>query len=107
MKLVVQNLTGSLFFVEVEDDATVSDLRTQINAHPHQHNLPSHRLIFIPDHNPERLISQVDDGISLVDFGLRDGSHIYIFFSPLHDDDGDDIEARRFFFTSSSDLLLF
>uniref|UniRef100_A0A9I9DIA1 Ubiquitin-like domain-containing protein n=1 Tax=Cucumis melo TaxID=3656 RepID=A0A9I9DIA1_CUCME len=105
MKLVVQNLTGSLFFVEVEDDATVCDLRTQITAH--QHDLPSHRLIFIPDHDTERLISQTDDGISLVDFGLRDGSHIYIFFYPLDDEDGDDIEARRFFFASSSNLLLF
>lgn len=103
MKLVVQNLTGSLFYVEVEDDATVYDLRTQITAH---HNLPSDRLIFIPDHNRDRLICDGDDGISLVDFGVRDGSHIYIFFCPLDDNDGDDLEARQLFFTCP-DLLLF
>ena len=79
MKLVVQNLTGSLFFVEVEDNAPICDLRSQITAHLCK--LTSHRLIFIHDHDPERSISQGDDGISLVDFGLR-LPHLHLFLFP-------------------------
>ncbi|XP_022989504.1 uncharacterized protein LOC111486561 [Cucurbita maxima] len=103
MKLVAENLTGSLFYVEVDDGATVLDLRTEISS---QQSLPSDRLLFVPDHDRGRLISVADDGISLVDFGLRDGSLIYIFFCPLDDDGGDDVDARQLFF-NCPDLLLF
>ncbi|XP_022136124.1 uncharacterized protein LOC111007894 [Momordica charantia] len=113
MKLAVENLTGSLFHIQVKDDATVSDLKAEISAH-HNNDLPSDRLIFIADDNPGRPISKDDDGFSLVDCGVKDGSHIYIFFHPLdHEDDRDhggddpdqDHHSRLFFFTCHNILL--
>ncbi|GMI81303.1 hypothetical protein like AT2G32360 [Hibiscus trionum] len=81
MKVVVEILTGNLFFVQVNDDATVNDLKKEIEA---RENLVSDRMILIADHeNRNKLITKEDDGASLVDCGVEDGSHIYLFFSPL------------------------
>ncbi|KAL0391990.1 UNVERIFIED_CONTAM: hypothetical protein Sradi_2421800 [Sesamum radiatum] len=57
MKLVAEILTGSLFFVEVEDNATVGDLKKKIGEQEH---LPTRRLILILDAD-ERLLLNGND----------------------------------------------
>ncbi|XP_011074515.1 uncharacterized protein LOC105159224 [Sesamum indicum] len=81
MKLVAEILTGSLFFVEVEDDATVGDLKKKIGE---QENLPTERLILMLDAD-ERLLLDRND-VCLKDYGVQDSSHLYIFFKPLDHD---------------------
>ncbi|KAG4175073.1 hypothetical protein ERO13_A11G161900v2 [Gossypium hirsutum] len=82
MKLVVEILTGNLFYVQVEDDATIDGLKKEIEA---QENLARERMILIVDSKDEnQLITKEDDGASLADFGVQDGSHIYLFFNPLN-----------------------
>lgn len=85
MRVVVENLTGTLFFVQLGCNATVAELRREIGA---QENLPCDRLILILDHRPiyDHNDDEIDGRISLTDHGVCDGSHIYIFFSPLDDD---------------------
>lgn len=97
MKIVVKNLTGTLFYVEVENDATVEDLKREIEAHM---KLPCDRLIIILDDACWPLISKDDEKKSLVDCGIIDGSHVYIFFSPV-----DDESTKHFVFTLPDFLL--
>lgn len=80
----MENMTGPLFLVEVANDANVAELKREVES---QEKLPSDRLIFILDANPNRLIDDHDDGSGalLVDFGVQDWSHIYIFFLPIDD----------------------
>lgn len=78
MKLVAEILTGSLFHVEVEEDATVGDLKRAIGE---QENLPGDRLILLLDApDDEERYAMDDDEVSLKDYGVEDSSHIYIFF---------------------------
>ncbi|KAL0432437.1 UNVERIFIED_CONTAM: hypothetical protein Slati_2578000 [Sesamum latifolium] len=81
MKLVAEILTGSLFYVEVEDDATVGDLKKKIGQ---QENLPTRRLILMLDTDERPLLKRND--VCLKDYGVQDNSHIYIFFKPLDHD---------------------
>ncbi|KAI8551890.1 hypothetical protein RHMOL_Rhmol06G0222400 [Rhododendron molle] len=81
MKVVVEMLTGTLFFVQVSDNATVADLKREIGA---QENLPHDRLILILGGNLTRLMNEND--ISLVDYGIRDWSHVYLILAPLTSD---------------------
>ncbi|KAF7142100.1 hypothetical protein RHSIM_Rhsim06G0158900 [Rhododendron simsii] len=78
MKVVVEMLTGTLFFVQVSDNATVADLKREIGA---QENLPHDRLILILGGDLTRLVNEND--ISLVDYGIRDWSHVYLILAPL------------------------
>lgn len=76
-------LTGTLFYVQVENDATVADLKKEIES---QQKLPCDRLILLLDDDESHLMmSQEQDEVSLVECGVRDGSHIYLFFNPLDD----------------------
>ncbi|KAJ6371890.1 hypothetical protein OIU77_002249 [Salix suchowensis] len=89
MKVAVEILTGTLFYIEVGNDATVADLKKEIGA---QQKLPQDRLILFLDNKQTRLISDQDqgDGATLVDCGVRDGSHIYLFFDPVDLDESSD-----------------
>ncbi|KAF9663277.1 hypothetical protein SADUNF_Sadunf17G0021500 [Salix dunnii] len=87
MKVVVEILTGTLFYIEVGNDATVADLKKEIGA---QQKLPQDRLILFLDNKQTRLISEEGDGATLVDCGVRDGSHIYLFFDPVDLDESSD-----------------
>ncbi|CAI8616087.1 unnamed protein product [Vicia faba] len=91
MKVVVENLTGTLFYVEVENDGTVEDLKREIEA---QMKLPCDRLIIILDDICWPLITKDDEKESLVNCGIQDGSHVYIFFIPV-----DDESTQHFVFT--------
>lgn len=78
MQIVIEILTGKLFYIQVEEDATVADLKKQIGA---QENLPHDRLLLMLDIS---LMNQNE--ASLVEYGVRDGSHLYLFFnSPVVD----------------------
>ena len=82
MKVVVQSLTGTLFHIQVDNDATVADLMREIEA---QQKLPYDRMILIPDDDRHPLMNIDQERATLVDCGLQDGSHIYLFFNPLDD----------------------
>ena len=88
MRVVVENLTGTLFYIELGNDATLADLKKEIED---QQNLPSDRLILILDTNRSRRMNDEGDGVSLVDCGVQDGSHIYLFFNPLDDGSTHDV----------------
>ncbi|EYU32795.1 hypothetical protein MIMGU_mgv1a020662mg [Erythranthe guttata] len=84
MKLVAELLTGSLFYVEVKEDDTVGDLKREIGD---QENLPTDRLIFILDDFYNNRTLMDNNETPLKDYGVRDSSHIYIFFEPADDID--------------------
>ncbi|KAM7276141.1 hypothetical protein ACFE04_018007 [Oxalis oulophora] len=80
MKLVVEILTGSLFYIQVENNATIADFKKEVGI---QQKLPVDRmLLFLNDKSlaPGRMIEE-DDGTLLSDCGFEDESHIYLFFS--------------------------
>ncbi|KAG8389959.1 hypothetical protein BUALT_Bualt01G0033700 [Buddleja alternifolia] len=85
MKLVIEILTGSLFYVEVGEDATVANLKKQIGD---QENLPTDRLILMLDAADQQRYLLVNDETSVKDYGVKDSSHIYLFFEPLNDEPG-------------------
>lgn len=87
MKVVVENLTGTLFYIQVGNDATVEDLKREIEA---QQKLPCDRLILILDADRCPLMTTEEEKASLVDCGIQDGSHIYLFFNPIVDDESND-----------------
>lgn len=77
MKLIIEIFTGKLFYIKVGEDATLADLKTEIEA---QEKFPCDRIILILHTN---LMNENE--VSLVDYGVQDGSHIYLFFYPLND----------------------
>ncbi|KAL5794045.1 hypothetical protein ACOSP7_002639 [Xanthoceras sorbifolium] len=87
MKVVVEILIGTLFYIQVGDDATVADLKKEIAA---QEKLPCDRLILVLDSgndDQERpILTDDQDGDSLVDCGVKDGSKIYLFFKSIDDE---------------------
>lgn len=94
MRVVVEVLTGALFYVEVSDDAKVSDLKREIET---QRKLPADRLILFLNSHGTHLIAEAEDGVLLVDMGVQDEDHFYLFFKPpdhmfdnnIHDGSGD------------------
>ncbi|KAH7860083.1 hypothetical protein Vadar_008949 [Vaccinium darrowii] len=78
MKVAVEVFTGTLFYIQVGDNATIADLKREIEA---QENLPHDRLVLILGSDLNRLMNQND--LSLVDYGIRDGSHVYLILVPL------------------------
>ncbi|GMG98673.1 hypothetical protein Nepgr_000513 [Nepenthes gracilis] len=90
MKLAVEILTGSLFYVEVGGDATVADLKREIST---QENLPCERLILYLHKDHFGLLH--DDELLLTECGVHDSSHIYLFFSPLGDGRGNGLEDEE------------
>ncbi|KAJ9177480.1 hypothetical protein P3X46_012696 [Hevea brasiliensis] len=97
MRVVVEILTGSLFYIQLGNDATVADLKREICD---QQKLPQDHLILFLDNYQSRLIDEDGDGISLIDCGIHDGSHIYLFFNPLKDG------STHLFVFASPDLFL-
>ncbi|KAL7000169.1 hypothetical protein U1Q18_001319 [Sarracenia purpurea var. burkii] len=81
MRVVVEILTGTLFYIQVKENATVADLKKEIGA---QENLPSDRLILILG-GVNLSCLMIENELSLVDYGVQDGSHVYLFFDPLND----------------------
>jgi len=67
----------------VSNDATVEDLKREIE---NQQKLPSDRFVFILDTDERTVITKEEEKVSLLDYGIQDGSRIYLFFTPLDDD---------------------
>nr|KYP50348.1 hypothetical protein KK1_027936 [Cajanus cajan] len=86
MKVVVENLTGTLFYIQVSNDATMEDLKREIEV---QQKLPCDRLILVLDADHCFLMNKEEEKTSLVDCGIQDGSHIYLFFNPVDEDSND------------------
>ncbi|KAL3639212.1 hypothetical protein CASFOL_017119 [Castilleja foliolosa] len=83
MKLVAEIITGTLFYIEIDEDATVRDLKKKIRK---QENLPIDRLILMLDFDDQNHRFMDKDDSSLKSYGIRDWSHIYIFFGPPDND---------------------
>jgi hypothetical protein len=57
MRLVLEILTGILFYIQLDNNATVADLKREIEA---QQELPQDRLIMFLDNNQSHLIIYQD-----------------------------------------------
>lgn len=57
MRLVVEILTGILFYIQLDNNATVADLKREIEA---QQELPQDRLIMFLDNHQSHLIIYQD-----------------------------------------------
>nr|GLL18198.1 hypothetical protein DM860_006557 [Ipomoea trifida] len=81
MVVVAEIMTGPLFHVRLPDSATVSDLKKEICSE----QLPQDRLILILDGGgggpvPANCV-MCENEAPLAEYGVRDGSHVYIFFT--------------------------
>ncbi|WOL07644.1 hypothetical protein Cni_G16389 [Canna indica] len=83
MRVVVEILTGRFFQVEVEEDATVEGLKKAIKAAGEEDKFEEQRLVLVLGNG--RLLT--DDHCALNEYGVLDGSIVYLFFSPVGDPD--------------------
>ncbi|ONK74767.1 uncharacterized protein A4U43_C03F9940 [Asparagus officinalis] len=74
MKVGVEILSGRFFYIEVDDNATVENLKREIAS---KEKFQEQRLILV--HKTGRVIR--DHRRSLVESGVCDGSIVYLFFS--------------------------
>ncbi|CAK9153374.1 unnamed protein product [Ilex paraguariensis] len=95
MRVTVEILTGKLFYIHIGDEATAADLKREIGT---QENLPQDRLILIFGDDPSHLMNENE--LTLVYYGIEDGSHVHLFFDPL--DEG----SSHHFLSSSQDPIL-
>ncbi|PIA31920.1 hypothetical protein AQUCO_04700052v1 [Aquilegia coerulea] len=95
MRLVVEVMTGTLFYIQVDDEATIGDLKREIVVHE---KVSLDRFILV---NQDYLMDH-DNG-ALVDYGVHDGSHVHLCFTPV-DDDGSNYQI---FFTLPDSLFLY
>ncbi|KAL5730919.1 hypothetical protein ACHQM5_003701 [Ranunculus cassubicifolius] len=103
MKLVVEIMTGPLLHIQVDDKATVADLKKEIRNHE---NVPSGRFMLVRSaENQVRLMEE--DGGSLVEYGVRDGSHVQLCFAPIEDDEEYEGFNHQIFFTIPDSLFLY
>lgn len=77
MNLVIEILTGTLFHIRIAKDTTVADLKREIS---NQEKLSENRLILMLDTGDGDSIMLNNDEIPLVEYGVKDGSHFYLFF---------------------------
>ncbi|KAI5656030.1 hypothetical protein M9H77_24823 [Catharanthus roseus] len=77
MRVAIEILTGRLFYIDVEDDATVADLKKKIGE---QEKLPLDRLILVLHGHGNSLM--IENELSLLDYGVCNGSLVYLFIEP-------------------------
>lgn len=77
MKVAIEIITGGLFYVEIGEDATVESLKKEIAS---KEGFEEDRLIVM--HKNGRLLIK-DDQTRLRDYGVCDGTIMYLFFKPL------------------------
>ncbi|KAJ0982999.1 hypothetical protein J5N97_011254 [Dioscorea zingiberensis] len=75
MRLAAENLAGRFFYVEVEEDANVGALKKEIASKDEE--IPESRLILM--HGDGCVME--DEEIAVKEYGVEDGSIIYLFFS--------------------------
>ncbi|KAF5178047.1 hypothetical protein FRX31_032359 [Thalictrum thalictroides] len=98
MKLVVEVLTGTLFYIQVDDGATIGDLKREIGVHE---KVSLDRFILV--HHDHYLMD--DNGALVIDYGVQEGSHLHLCYTPTLDDNDDD--HHHFFFTIPDSLFLY
>ncbi|GAB2274881.1 hypothetical protein Dimus_009652 [Dionaea muscipula] len=91
MKLVVEILTGSLFYIQVDDDASLADLKREIADQ--ENFLVGGLVLYLYDDQSGLMIG---DNLHLKEFGVCDSSHIYLLFTPLDDaDEENDVSSAH------------
>ncbi|KAL1216972.1 hypothetical protein V5N11_013898 [Cardamine amara subsp. amara] len=82
MKVTVEILTGTFIDTEVNENATVRDLKENIAT---ELKLPVKRLILlVGDDENRRIVMENEDEMMLRDLGVIEDSHMYLFF--MHPD---------------------
>ncbi|TMW91783.1 hypothetical protein EJD97_013892 [Solanum chilense] len=99
MQVVVEIMMGTIFHIQVGDDATVLDLKIAIH---NQENVPANRILLLLDIGDDHLLMN-DDQKPLSEYSVQDGSRFQLIFKPFEtekdDDDAekdnDDAEAEK------------
>ncbi|KAH0684067.1 hypothetical protein KY290_022725 [Solanum tuberosum] len=92
MQVVVEIMMGTIFHIQVGDNATVLDLKIAIH---NQENVPANRILLLLDIGDDHLIMN-DDQKPLGEYGVQDGSRFQLIFKPLEaEKDNDDAEAEK------------
>ncbi|MCD7448491.1 hypothetical protein HAX54_042628 [Datura stramonium] len=86
MQVVVEIMSGTVFHLQVGDNATVQDMKIAIQ---NQENLPSDRLTLLLDRGYDHF-PMLDDQKPLSEYGVQDGSRVHVFFRPLEEEASDD-----------------
>lgn len=92
IKLVIEILTGRLLHVEIEGSATLGDLKKEIAKQVESIPIPENRLLLVHSHGWRLMM---DDQISLSDYGLGDGSCIYLLFTAVQVQPATPVEEKE------------
>ena len=76
MRLAIEIITGRFFYVEMREEATVESLKKEIAS---KEGFEENRLLLV--HRNGCLLK--NDQCALRDYGICDGTLIYLFFKPL------------------------
>ncbi|KAK6792879.1 hypothetical protein RDI58_011960 [Solanum bulbocastanum] len=89
MQVVVEIMMGTIFHIQVGDNATVLDLKIAIH---NQENVPANRILLLLDIGDDHLLMN-DDQKPLSEYGVQDGSRFQLIFKPFEaEKDNDDAE---------------
>ncbi|CAN7006670.1 hypothetical protein IGI04_010263 [Brassica rapa subsp. trilocularis] len=79
MKVNVEIITGTFIDAEVNESATVQELKEKIAT---EVKLSVKRLILVVEDEEEsrRLVKDDEDEMKLIDLGVKEDSHMYLFF---------------------------
>lgn len=89
MRVSVEILASRFFYIAMEDDATVADLKWKIVE---QEKLPFDRLILLLCHSNGIITIMTGDEVYLQNYGVGDGSLVYLFFNNPAGNDDDSTE---------------
>ncbi|KAG5613271.1 hypothetical protein H5410_024552 [Solanum commersonii] len=92
MQVVVEIMMGTIFHIQVGDNATVLDLKIAIH---NQENVPANRSLLLLDIGDDHFLIN-DDQKPLSEYGVQDGSRFQLIFKPFEaEKDNDDAEAEK------------
>ncbi|CAN6834239.1 unnamed protein product [Brassica oleracea] len=78
MRVSVEIITGTFINTEVSENATVKELKEKIAK---EVQLSVRRLILVVGNEEERrMVMEDEDETMLIDLGVREDSHMYLFF---------------------------
>ncbi|KAK6919383.1 Ubiquitin-like domain [Dillenia turbinata] len=79
MKVAVENLTGTQFYIQVDEQAKVCDIKKEVVE---KENLPIDRIVLF-HYMDGRNEMMAEDERPLADYGVEDGSHIYLVIKAI------------------------
>uniref|UniRef100_A0A7N0TU88 Ubiquitin-like domain-containing protein n=1 Tax=Kalanchoe fedtschenkoi TaxID=63787 RepID=A0A7N0TU88_KALFE len=82
VRLTVEILTGSVFSVQVDPDGTVGDLKREI-ASKHESFSRERLIILKVEEGESSSILVNEETVPLHEYGVEDGSHLFLFFHPI------------------------